>query len=313
MRRHMGLILFLFVPGLLDAQYGNPSLPYGQGAYGIQTDAEEAEEGGEQAYTGWSESKTVTITGSDSGDATGYALFLDIDYATGMDSLFRDLRFSQDGEALHFWRESVFKSDSALFWVKVPSIPLGDDVTVTLHYSNDTCATDISNGDSTFAFFDDFGDESIDSEKWPTSLELGQFTENANGYLEVNHTGMITMLLQATNDTVHVPIAWKTRINQGTANLANYRREGIGVSTGYDLGTTQAGTAAYYYNHDDATWRSDESTSLLAQTDWVPDITFDQWVVLEGKASVDSCYFYQNQAYDLTHDYSPQNDADLIP
>lgn len=52
-----------------------------------------------------------------------------------------------------------------MIWVKVPLIPANGETKIILYYGNPS-ATDASNGELTFEFFDDFEDASIDGTKW---------------------------------------------------------------------------------------------------------------------------------------------------
>ena len=68
-----------------------------------------------------------------------------------------DIRFTTENGAtsIPFWIETWDKANTqATIWVRVPYIPSAG-TTVYLYYGN-TVATDVSNGDSTFEFFDDF-------------------------------------------------------------------------------------------------------------------------------------------------------------
>jgi hypothetical protein len=81
---------------------------------------------------------------------------------------FDDIRFADaDGSTLlSHWRESYTASTSAIFWVKVPSVPSGAK-TIYMYYGNPS-ATSASNGTATFDFFDDF---SGDLSKWTIDTE----------------------------------------------------------------------------------------------------------------------------------------------
>ena len=80
-----------------------------------------------------------------------------------------DLRFTaSDGTTLlPFWVESVSGTTPnrvANVWVKV-SADLGSNQDIYIYYGNSS-ATNGSNGDNTFDFFDDFEGTSIDTNKW---------------------------------------------------------------------------------------------------------------------------------------------------
>jgi|GEM_PF-4572216 len=107
---------------------------------------------------GWEYRKTVNVTGSTS-DLTDYQVELTSPWLAGkMNADFSDIRFTAaDGTTLlGYWMESYTASTSAVFWVKVPSIPTGG-TTIYMYYGNSAAET-TSNGENTFIFFDDFND-----------------------------------------------------------------------------------------------------------------------------------------------------------
>lgn len=84
-----------------------------------------------------------------------------------------DIRFtSADGTTLiDFWREEYDETDGT-WWIEVPTIPASGGTAVYLYYGN-SGATDVSNGDNTFEFFDDFPGSSLDTDKWNYSGSIG--------------------------------------------------------------------------------------------------------------------------------------------
>jgi hypothetical protein len=72
-----------------------------------------------------------------------------------------DIRFTNaDGTANYpYWQETDGK-----FWVKITNLPVGD-TKINMYYGNAN-ASSASNGDDTFAFFDDFNGSVIDTAKW---------------------------------------------------------------------------------------------------------------------------------------------------
>ena len=77
-------------------------------------------------FTSWSRRAPVTISNPGSG-LTDYQVKVDVTYDADMQPDFDDIRFvdSDDSTALSHWRESYTASTSAIFWVKVSSIPSG--------------------------------------------------------------------------------------------------------------------------------------------------------------------------------------------
>jgi hypothetical protein len=106
-------------------------------------------------FTSWSRRAPVTVNNAGSG-LTDYQVRVDVTYDADMNPDFSDIRFvDSDGSTeLSHWRESYVDSTSAIFWVKVPSIPSGSKV-IYMYYGN-AAASSASDGDATFEFFDDF-------------------------------------------------------------------------------------------------------------------------------------------------------------
>jgi len=135
--------------------------------------------------SGWTYRKKITISGS-SGAGTGYQVLLKVGESSGASGCdfhveghsenfpsdknqSGDLRFTDDdGETLlSFWVEKVEGSSPnrvAYCWVKVND-SLDSDVDIYCYYGN-ASASNVSNGDDTFEFFDDFEGTSLDTNKW---------------------------------------------------------------------------------------------------------------------------------------------------
>ena len=96
---------------------------------------------------------TVSYSGSSLSD---YAVKVGVDYRSGMESDFDDIRFvDSDGSTeLDYWRESYDSSSDAIFWVEVPHVPNGGK-DIWLYYDNPGTPS-ASDGEDTFpAFFYD--------------------------------------------------------------------------------------------------------------------------------------------------------------
>ncbi len=122
------------------------------------------------SLSGWNNRKLKTINGTTTGAQTNYQMKLTIYNTSGSDtpgivylngstrSDFGDLRFTKsDGVTLlDYWIESYTSGVSAVVWVEVDSIP-ASTADIYLYYGNPS-TTSISNGASTFMFFDHFND-----------------------------------------------------------------------------------------------------------------------------------------------------------
>ncbi len=126
----------------------------------------------------WLKRKAVTIDNTlNPNDLAGYQIQLNIPYDSDMNSDFSDLRFTDsDGQTLiSYWVESYASSDSAVVWVKVPTIPASSIETIYMYYGNPS-ATSESNADDTFDVFVDFtrdgvisyggSGQDVDSAQW---------------------------------------------------------------------------------------------------------------------------------------------------
>ena len=128
------------------------------------------------ATTGWSYRKSHMINGSTAGALTNYQMKIVVHKTNGTDSGqdvyvdtkvrddFGDVRFtSSDGTTLlDYWMENYTLGDSAIFWVKIPSIPANPDITTIYVYYGNSNATTTSNGANTFECFDDFSENNLD-------------------------------------------------------------------------------------------------------------------------------------------------------
>ena len=137
--------------------------------------------------TGWDYRKQITIAGQ-SGAGADYQVKLLIGESSGASgenfdvggnsssfpsakNVSGDLRFTaSDGTTLlPFWVESVSGTTPnrlATVWVKV-SADLGTNQNIYCYYGGTT--TNVSSGDNTFLFFDDFDGASLDTGKWTVS------------------------------------------------------------------------------------------------------------------------------------------------
>ena len=145
--------------------------------------------------SGWDHRKKITITGQ-SGAGTSYRITLlvgESSGATGYDFHVEgnsqsfpsskdesgDLRFTADDgtSLLYFWVEDVTGTTPnrlATIWLRV-SDDLGSNVDVYCYYGNSS-ASNVSNGNSTFMFFDDFGGTVLDTNKWNPWLSDGSYS-----------------------------------------------------------------------------------------------------------------------------------------
>lgn len=96
-----------------------------------------------------------------------YQIQVPVYWVPGMQSDFGDIRFGNTNGtvAYSYWMESKIDGESAVFWVKVPTVSAGTSH-FGIFYHNVGTVTTTSNGDNTFSFFDDFNLGSLDTNKW---------------------------------------------------------------------------------------------------------------------------------------------------
>ena len=127
---------------------------------------------------GWSYRKSHVISAA-SGAGTNYQIKVIAYYGSGADSGenvyldgkcrtdFGDIRFTDDDgiTLLDYWMEEMVNSNYAILWVEVADDLSTSDQTIYIYYGN-AAASDASDGDATFIFFDDFLGSSLDGAKW---------------------------------------------------------------------------------------------------------------------------------------------------
>jgi hypothetical protein len=145
-----------------------------------------------QPLVGWSYRRPITISNS-GGALTDYQVLVTLDTqslisAGKMRSDCGDIRFtdSNGSTLLNYWIESGCNTASTKIWVKVPSIPASSSKTIYVYYGNPS-ATSLSNGNSTFEFFDDFNGTGLDTNKW---VAYANSYSVSNSVLRVNIGGI---------------------------------------------------------------------------------------------------------------------------
>lgn len=155
---------------------------------------------------------------------------------------YSDIRFtSSDGTTeIPFWQENDNK-----FWINVPSVANGGTSTVYAYYGN-LSAGSLSNGDSTFDFFDGFDVSGIDTNKWNIIDSTG--FSAGNGYLRgSNTTGRIASIKTFSSGVVQEEKA-ETELIAPNGSMMG----GFYISSSNNIGWLDHPTTSYYRN--DVTW-----------------------------------------------------------
>ena len=85
----------------------------------------------------WTCRKSLTMTELSGSTLTNYQIKVDLSYESAMKADFSDVRFidSDNTSLLPHWCESYVPSSSAIFWVKIPSLPASDSKIISM-FSN---------------------------------------------------------------------------------------------------------------------------------------------------------------------------------
>jgi outer membrane protein assembly factor BamB len=138
--------------------------------------------------------KPITITERSGNNLTDYPVLLTIDTASlisagKMRPDCGDIRFNEGGSPIPYWIEpGTENSSNTRIWVKVPSIPSSGNTTIYMTYGNSTLSS-ISNGTTTFPFFDDF--KSLDTTKWTVTTSGTAKAYASNGLLVLSASGKL--------------------------------------------------------------------------------------------------------------------------
>ncbi|MDA2936069.1 DUF2341 domain-containing protein [Patescibacteria group bacterium AH-259-L05] len=177
----------------------------------------------------WGKRQVLVIDNKENAnDLVDYAVKVNLSYIAEMNTDFSDVRFtSSDGIALlSYYREEYTDSQSAVFWVKIPSIPKYSEVIVYQYYDNDNAGYDGS-GESVFVWFDDFNS----ADRADEYINFGtNFDSVGSGYVRMNNPvgGYLTPAnLDVKNVYIKTSIQLATSSNgtrKARQGYVNYRR-----------------------------------------------------------------------------------------
>jgi len=225
---------------------------------------------------GWKYRKKITIQGA-TGAGTNYQVLLKVGEssgATGADFHLEglsanfpsgknqggDLRFtaSDGGTLLDFWVESVSGTTPnriAKVWVEV-SADLGSNADIFCYFGNSS-ASNVSNGDNTFHFFDDFDGTSLDTNKWDSTGNISV----SGGVVTINPTSVDSGIRTKNALGANVPLMIEMRRRNPNGNGTDTGTYRVSHATIKKAGTTNwsFGSSA------DAFWTTNDDTE---QTRW---------------------------------------------
>jgi len=170
--------------------------------------------------SGWQYRRPITINNSGSSTLADFQVRITVDTASlisagKMNSDCSDMRFTDESDnLLPYWIESGCDTSETVVWVKVPSIPTSG-TTIYMYYGNSS-ATDASDGDSVFEFFDDFEGTSLDTSKWTVQ---GQGTYSISNSSITLTTTSSTYYQIYSKDAFAPPLAVATRMRDKASGL----------------------------------------------------------------------------------------------
>lgn len=195
------------------------------------------------AYPTWRYYKILVITGTAAGAQSNYPVKVTVTHVTGnMNADFSDIRFtdSSGDTELKYWIESYTASTSAVVWVKVTTIPASPSTaTIYLYYGKST-ASDASDPDNVFSFFDGFDGASLNGAKW---------TQGGTGGSVAVSGGTLQLVLSNERKEVYVTTDDKEEFGPGKSVRARWK---FGDTQAADIARHIAlgDTAAWIYTTD---------------------------------------------------------------
>jgi len=215
-----------------------------------------AQQGG--AGDAWGYYRTVTINNTGGNAHTDHQVRValtsgnfDFSHARtdGYDVQFR----ATDGvTVLSSWRESYDDAtDTAAFWVKVPSVPSNASTTIRLYYGN-PAATDASSITSVFLFGEDFRVTSTAA----LSVGAGSIAEQPQATLGNKEAWNLRIAMHDAG------VAWRTTQVREQSQIQWTGSEFVMLVTG-DVGTTQQQTGLYYADAITGPWTDYASNPVI--------------------------------------------------
>lgn len=139
----------------------------------VEMETEAGEGGFTGTYAAWSYRKPITLNNGGS-ELSNYQVLITLttgnfDYSKCNEDG-SDIRFAASDKttALPYWIQEWNYNGTSKIWVKVDSIPTGENVCLYIYYGNASAESE-SNGDNTFLIFDDFegtAGADPDTSKW---------------------------------------------------------------------------------------------------------------------------------------------------
>ncbi len=189
----------------------------------------------------WKYQREISIKENSGTTLTDYQVLIELkgaDFPLEVKSDGADIRFTDSkGNELNHWIESWdYSGKSGNVWVKLPSIPAGSSMVIRMNNGNPS-ASDVSNGEKTFEFFDDFFGTSLNGSKWQTSIG-GDGAITVSGGVVRNRAvnGWAHMLSNKANYPLSGNVIVERRFQLNTLSNIRYRQRFGLLYHGFDHG-----------------------------------------------------------------------------
>ena len=250
----------------------------------------------------WNYRKNIIITGS-AGAGTDYQVRIPVTYNSHMQADFDDIQFTDNDmiTPLDYWRESYIASTSAVFWVEVFD-DLGSNQNISMYYGNSDVSS-LSNGETTFLFYEDWSSQSKDDWTIPAGQEGGQTTYSPTdathgGYVAKNEANAADSYILYSDLSYTAPFATMFRVNIEEAAAGNLGRAGTGWAGAYGWAFVQtSSTTGEGFNvfDDDANDDAQAMTSAY----------FDTWIKFEITRDGTNAKLYADEILIETASFAP--------
>ena len=251
-------------------------------------------------YESWIYRRNITITGS-AGAGTDYQVRIPVTYNSHMQADFDDIRFTDNDTItlLDYWRESYIASTSAVFWVEVAD-DLGSNQNISMYYGSS--AGSLSNGETTFLFYEDWSSQSkADWTVHPVNNH-GQTTYSPTdathgGYVAKNEANAASNYILYSDLNYTAPFATMFRVNIEEAAAGNVGRAGTGFTGLKSLAyveTLSTGEKFAVYDDDG----NDDSQAMT-------NTYFDTWVKFEITRDGTNATLYADDILIETASFAP--------
>ncbi|MBL7053285.1 MAG: DUF2341 domain-containing protein [Candidatus Portnoybacteria bacterium] len=246
---------------------------------------------------GWDNRDLLVIDNKlNSNDLTDWQVKIEVDYQDGMQADFSDIKFtSLDGiTILSYFREEYIDNASAIFWIKLASIPKYSEVIIYQYYNN-ASATYNGNGEDVFVWFDDFSTDRSDeydssSVSWVVNdgnSEIRGFP-NGQGYLSPLGLEMKNLYVKTRMMLVEMV---QTRKKAKMAYI-NYRQSDENNYWQFGMDNRSEGLVFEKI--------IDSKNNVLSENS-TPMHTYDEWAIYEAWAyEANHRLHYQDDNYETT-------------